>query len=587
MPTVPRYESQVGLDAAPLIQNKVDVPRGAFELLPNAIEKAGDLASKIANAKDKAQADSEKEANRVRLLQIEHEFEKKKINLLNDADNGYLFKKGNDAIGSVESVQKDFEGFATEMKKLGVNPTLMNGIDLLSRQYANRIDKDVQTHLGQETIRLSQETTKGFIVTSLKSAALTGQDEEAAQVQILKAQKAKLDELKGAGIINPDDPQSRPFVEGELLSVASTGHTGVITAMIDEKQPQIASDYFKKYEKEFTPEDKSKVMKLLKDGKDLGNAQSVADSIWDMDLNRSDAIDQVRKKTKNPEVRAEAEKMLAWRYSQEATNRSEMNNQAYIDAADIVEKNPNVLPRVSVPPSIYNQLTPPQRNALEKRLTDPQTDPKMWMDMTEMIKKDPLALSKMTRAKFESDFWSKASKPDRRKLEELWLKRANAKEIKLTEFMGPQAQIETSLRSFGYIPKTGSLSKMNAKQMELYYKFNSAFSQQLEDFERDKGKKATQNERQELIDKLLGDSVRQGGFSIFGEVYGGDKSPRIIADPAKIKVDIDDISQVLKDGYKSLLRSNGRSVSDASLVRLHEAMLTGNKQERDKILKGK
>ena len=182
----------------------------------------------------------------------------------------------------------------------------------------------------------------------------------------------------------------------------------------------------------------------------------------------------------------------------------------YKRATDLVDQNPGINPKNLVPKNVWESLDTSARAALETRAEAPGfNNGRKWLDFLDLT---PESMAKMSRADFEKNYWMHFDREHRGRAESMWTRAtqkgpaAAGKDPVLTSSLTFREQIENTLRVSGAIPAKKNRPAMTEKDVRYWDDFENRAAAALEEFEMNKlggQRKATQDERQQVIDRLM------------------------------------------------------------------------------------
>jgi hypothetical protein len=293
------------------------------------------------------------------------------------------------------------------------------------------------------------------------------------------------------------------------------------------------------------------------------------------------------RKISDPKIRDATAERVRQEFSMREQAKHQNEDDLYLQATNLVDKNQGIAARDAVPPSTWLQLPLDKRRALEERAQDPVNNDKVWLDF---LDKSPDQLAQMKRSDFESQYWVSLDKSHRSRAETMWNQAQDSQskarlDPKLTSTLSFNERVEGSLRTSGIVSPTKQKSKFSKDEATTYAQFEQAAAKQVENFElNDLGgkRKATGEEVQKIIDDMTIKKV----FVARPWARDPEKPAAILTDDEKATayVPISKIPQGDKEKLQAARRARGLPVSNDVIERAYGAYRTSNRDLFEKIM---
>ena len=331
---------------------------------------------------------------------------------------------------------------------------------------------------------------------------------------------------------------------------------------------------FDKVSPDIDSNSRERIQKDIKTGALLGESQQQADNIWvKANGNYSDAL-RTAEGIQDPDLRRETLQQVRQKQSDANASLQDSQNDAWLSATEYVKASPGQDPKRSIPTTLWNRLTLEQQNSLSKFKDNPVNDSKAWLDFLDL---PPTTISSMSRAEFESRYWSKFDESHRGRAETMWLAAKDAKgnSMHLTNTITYKDMLESTAITAGLLPAKKPSGGYNKDQAERFARLEQAAAIAIEDFEITElgGKrKATNQEKQNVIDNLFVKKIqteRGFFFNSTSEKYAFELAPGE-------ELQVDDISNIPKfeiEKIKDYMSRNKIIYSEDKAIQLYNQKL--------------
>jgi hypothetical protein len=557
-PAVPRRsQGTVGTAPLPGVRTPVDVPGAAFRA-PAGIDPTG-ISRDIAEVIDRHR----QHADTVIMLDADNKLAELESSLRTNATK----LKGKDALGATQQATDGWQQGVSDIESSLTSEQQREQFRLRAASRYIGLKSFTENHGADEWDRFQAQTTDTAIKNRMSDAIANYRDPQTVARNAVEARSI----IQNAGRRNGWDTETTDRKVAESLSAI---HAGVISRYLAAGDDLGAKEYYEKSKSQLLGEHRDNIEASLKEGSTRGESQRQADAITAKATDRASALEAVRK-ISDPGVRDATEERVNRFFSEKRQAETEDREDRYLTATNIVDKNPGRSPRDVVPPAIWTQLPPEQRNTLERRANAPDTnDAKRWLTFLDMT---PQQLGALTKSEFESGYWSHFDPNTRSKAESMWASardafRAGKLDPKVHDALTFSQRVTDALRYSGMVPKDKPVSKWKDEQIDFAAEVRDEAAAQLESFESAKGKPAGADERQAIIDRLLIQKAFGSKRPAQTKLVVQDDNGNYRVPTARIPVDEN-------EKLGKFLRARGFSISTSKVERLYAAQLLGASQQ--------
>lgn len=566
MPTVPRAERREVATAGPRVRVSEDVPGGSFGGSLGAAEQlaAGIYEEERQNANKLVQSEGRRALN-----ELEN-------SLIYDPETGAKYTRGKDSFGVPDNLEKGLDDFSDEYSKGLANDeqraSFTQLVDARRESWRNWGNGHVATQ------RVAYEKTE--YEAGLESSKERG-SVNPANVPIERAMLVQ-------SVLNRSDRMgwSEEETAQELQEHETDLHSRVIGTMLADKNDIAAQEYFDTVADRLDPDAAKKLRETLKEGSLRGESQRQSEEIFARDIPKKEALAAARE-IEDPELKDMTVKRMKALYTEKEAAEKDQLEELYLDAVNLMEKNPDDSPRDVIEPEVWMQLSVAQRNALEKRSKDENNDD-AWLEFFFM---DPEERSKLSPADFDEKYRSQFDSAHQTRAETLM------KESRKAAAKGAKSPTLTSAISFqGRTKNVWDGMQKGVKTPEEkadFARFEGEAAKRLEEFEINdlEGKRrATGEEVQKIVDGVAIEKVTMvtdPGFfwDTRGEVIAATLTPEerdTLYEEEYVKhKNIPDSDIAL---FTTLLQQRGMTVSEYALEKLYNADRVYDRERFESIL---
>lgn len=576
MPTVPRYSTQVGRSGLPGARVQADVPSEAFRPAQPV-----DLRGVQAGITKIVEEEREK-ANQIASVNARAALGKFTNELIYHPETGIINRKGQNAFGAPEEVREAWERKVGEITQGLGNETQRAEFTRYALEQGIEVERAVHRHVAGEIQAFDAETTEQYLAIERDAAVLQYDDPERVQLSIDRQIAAIKDHARRNGL--PSE-----WTEAKVAETRSKTHASVLARILADGNDLDASEYYKKHKDEMTGADQTAAERDLQEGSLRGESQRQAARVIEQASNRQEAADIARATIKDPKVLDEVIRRIDDHFSRVRTAQREQQEDFYLQATNILDNNTGVPAREIIPISIWSRLSLEQRRALENRGRDVTNDDRRWLDFLEL---SPDAIRNLSRAQFETRYWSRFDQSHRSRAETMWLeaREGSGREGDPTQRLTPaltfKDRVDNTIRSSGFVTKGATPATMSRADMEVYVAFETEAARRLEEYELTElqGKRrATGTEQQEILDKLVMERV-------FVRRFGRDPERLSVMlsedELGRAYIPIAAVPMNDRQEIENQLRSNGVRVTNDRIERVYAQYILNRPEAARAILTG-
>lgn len=533
MPKVPSLDRSVAESALPSLRSKVETSTETFgggksaEALGNATEKMVGQVQKMA-LEEKQRADDT----------VVKELYSKAVNAKNrlqyDSKNGAFTRRGKNAAGIVEEYGSLFDKEMDELEKGLVNEDQRHLFQAMRQRERMEFDTGLHRHMGNELKAYEIETNKAVGKTARDEMLLNFRDPDkvAHAESMLTAAVMDLARLDG---VHGTEAGNR------VKAAVSDAHKGIITRMLSQGDDLSAKRYYEDLKKKdyFTPDDLKDLDNTMKEGSTQGASQRLADELWAKHGGFAGAMKAVKNAATDPDVRDQTEARLRQRMRDADDIKKKNEEYLYKHATDLIDKAraEGKDPMSAVPPHVMASLPPEQKNGVRRYAAGEERE----SSLPEFQNYTLMAATPETRQKFmQTDFAkiSSLSVKDQRHFMEMQAKIAKGESVdeKLGGFLTASQIVEKSM------------DELSMKDKEERAQVLKKASLEAEKFEKQTGRKPSQEEVQGIVDKLVMPVITDKGFFF-------DSTKKVYA--------LDDNDQIQDVKFSDIPRSEKKKIQDA------------------------
>lgn len=483
---------------------------------------------------------------------------------LYDSQEGAYQVLGKDSMALPERLMPDYDKTASELEAGLTNEEQKQAFRKLSGNRRLDVDRGLQNHISKQISIYEAQAADSYVENAINAAAANYDDPERIATEVDRIEMARRSRASATG--------EAPEVTEQLIrDDTSKAHVAVINRMLGEGRYAWAGEYLEANKEEIGATVIDEVEKAVRTGKIREESQDHADKIMAGNpKDRSAALADARK-INDPDVQEATVDQINQRFNEINQVREENRRNRINDATQIITNGGTVN---DIPPAQWNQMSKEERaglKALQNRGEWYQDD-KRWYDF---MQTDPDTIATMNlytevRPYVDDQHWDMALRHKQSILE--------AKKAKSTDFdttIDFQKRLKNSLVEngvFGADLLSGSKDVSDADKTR-YARIESEASIAIATFNENKGRKATPQEMEKIIDDI-----------VLRKVY----VPRTFTDPERLTIEIqqDDLGRVYIPRKKipaaevgdmqRYAESLGKVADDDKLERAYGAVIMGD-----------
>jgi len=401
-PTAPRPNVRRGGVAIPQVEAPVirNVPSGggAAQFGETLARVGQDIATDQMRQREEEWQNEKQRQDDIRILHADRQLAEWENTVLDDPRNGVLLRKGENAFGLIGQVSEEFEKRVDTVYEGLSNQEQKDAFMRLAHTRRQNVVDRVTRHESAEFQKFGQAETEAYILNA-QQAAVANFDDPTRVGTELERIRMRL-RIHGEDYGLPAEESQR-----RMDAAVSATHVGVIDRMLANGQDINARTYFRIRKAEILGQDLARVESSLQEGSLRGQSQRFADTILAQFESHADALDAARK-IEEPELRdlvtqrVDAEWRLRKQLEREERERTLLQakdalDRTMTDMLNLIDRRRPVFARDVVPPSVWNQLTSSERNALESYNRQYQekgridTDMPRWLMLMDEANVDP------------------------------------------------------------------------------------------------------------------------------------------------------------------------------------------------------
>lgn len=507
---------------------------------------------------DQLRQKAKTQQDRVAILNADRQLSEWETRTLYDPQQGALNVKGKNAGGLPEVVSKDFEKTYGAIWQNLANDEQRLAFDQLAQTRRRDVHETVMRHVSRQLTDVEGAEQAAYLQNSREAAAANALDPIRVGKEIQRQHNAISTFAQTHGL-GPE------WEQGEIAKADSQTHTDVLNRMLALGQDLKAKTYYEAHHEDILGTSLAAIDKDMKEGSLRGESQRQADQILTQFPTEEEAHDAA-KAIPNPDVRDLTVQRVdaEWRLKKQRQDEDEraMVQQAK-DALDqhmqqmenLIDRKRPVFARDVVPPNIWNALPHNNRQALESYARQYQkeggidTDYSTYYSLMRQASEDPAAFLKHD---LFGEYGHKLNpKVELKQLQELQnsIRQRNTTEADkvLDGIRTNERIVNGTLRQMGIDPE-----KEKARTDQLWNRVDK----QVLELQRNTGKKATNDDIQGIVDKLLIDVTTEKGWF-------WDTTKRIF------EITITDVPAADRQQIERALHSVHRQVTDDAILNLY------------------
>jgi len=551
MPKVPSYNPyQVREAADPGVMSNIRVDRAAL----GGDTRGFDAAARLGQVAEKMQQDADDINVRDADLAA--------AQLQNRLEQSIKDMRGKNALGAPELLQSEWQKGMEEIEKSLASDRQKAKFDAVKKARFITLDSVASRHMGQEMRKHDDEQTSAYVATARDEALSNYKDPERVSLSLMQQEKAIMEHADRHGV-------SEDVRKLNLAEAKSKTHYGILSRHINNGEDLAAKEYFKTVVDQLTGVDKAAAEKILEEGSLRGEAQRRSDAIFNGSQDSMQGALEKAREIQDPKLRDEVVSRVKQRFGEKKQAEQMDIEGLHQRAGNILDKTPDV---DAIPREEWSRFSISEKAALKRYAEDraqgkqPATDWQTFYDLKNMASGPPALRDKFARENLmDMKYRGNLSDGDFKEMVKLQADiRAGKGESnrELDGYRSDQQIVNDSLNAAGI----KSNPKAGTKDAERVARFRQMVDSHIKLQQDRTGKKATNEEVQGIVDRLLmqGEIPGTGFFGLFKStkrLYEVDRGEKIAFSP-------EDIPMSERRRIEAALRANGIPVNDDNVFEL-------------------
>lgn len=506
MPIIPKYENSVSTAPKPVVESRVNAPIEAFGG-GQQVQQLTETASQGFELAGKLYANELRKADDVINDSLESELmkENERIRIALESDPKY---QGENAKDARKYAEEEWKNSLSKIQPKASTAYQKSTLDENVKKYTSDLNKKVTTHTITEMEKFEVAKYKDNVATfrayginnAIKPDGTVDQDAVDASINKQRMSIVKFNENRGL----PSEAQQ--------LEAVSKTHTGVTNRLMNSGKDLEAKEYYTKFSKQFTPEDKAAIEKSLEIAERYGFSQREVDKYMAEKKGFSEMLDEAGLIT-DPNKRRDVEDRIIKLQSAAKTAKEMKEETSFKAAFDQVNKTGSIR---SVPPSVMADLPPDKQNALvniAKGVNDPygiRTNKVLYNKYMAMPVEELKALKPSDVLSLKGSF----RKEDYDNFEQRYEKAKNPEKApEVGEQIADNDRILGAMRDRKIVKKNDKLSTLKGDSLKSFEKARSEIEVEYGRWAKAHGKKEPPpEEKNRITNEVLSKTVYVDGF---------------------------------------------------------------------------
>lgn len=506
-PRVPTLDGpqvrQTGFPGARVVQ---DAPIEAFGGGSVVSGPAG-AAQSLLTTVSKIAEEEKKKADQVAVLDADGELSAFETDLLYNPETGALNKKGKDAFGIPETVMSAYGKRVAEIEKRLTSNDQRLAFRRAAQGRQLDVDRMLQRHVSGEIQRYDSEKTESYVKNERDAALANPLDTERVGIALERTKAAISDHAARNGM-------PAEWVTEKTSAAESSIHYGIISGFLSRGEDLYARQYYEQTKDQLYGDDRKRAEVDVKAGSLKGQSKRIADEIAGKQGSLGSALAALKNDARlkdNAELYDATLDRVKQNFQLKDAAREEAVKQVGTSALNFIEKNKTL---DNFPEHQWQLLPESTRRSLKNYLRDvregiePVTD---WAIYNELQRSagDP-----ERRVKFaQMDLLQYRDKLENSRFVELVqlqsaLRRGDEKVVQTLDGIRSKTSIiddRLDAMGIGANPKKGTSKAVEAES------FRMKVDEAIQERQRATGKKVTNDEVDDIVQKLSGKVVLERG----------------------------------------------------------------------------
>lgn len=525
---------------------------------------AKDMAAGLQQYANKAKRDADSTA----VLEADRKLGEWENRNLYDAKDGAYQVLGKDSMALPERLMPDLDKTIAEIEAGLTGDEQKNTFRRLSGTRRLDVDRGLQNHISKQISIYQEQASSAYVDNAVEAAAANYDDPERIATEVSRIELAFTSRAQVTG--------EAPEVTQKLITdKTSDAHVGVVNRMLSEGRYSWAREYLKANKDDISATKIDEVEKAVRTGAVREEAQDHADTIMGSAKDRAKALAEARK-IKDPDVQEETVQQVNQRWNEINQAQEEGDRNRLRDATLLIT---NGGKPEDISPAEWIKIPEEQRIKLKALSNEGEwyQDDKKWEEFIDTYSADPAKVAKINLYTELRPYTDRAHFDRAVEMKEAALKALKGDSTDYTHTLNFQQRLKNSLvenKVFETDLLGDSESGLGDDEKARYAKIESEASMRLAEFEHQKQAKATPQEIERIVDKVVMDKV------FLNKSWQRDPeklSVEVLQDEAgKAYVPVKSIPPVEIETLKNLAASKGRAYNDDKAQRAYAATIMGN-----------
>ncbi len=550
MPTAPRLSTpQVQESIGQALQVNPNVGREAFG--------GGAATAGVFDAGFKLVEKAKKDADELAVQDAERKLSELETKLLYDPEKGIQNRRGKNAFGLPGEINDEYSSKADEITSELTNDVQKRAFQAKIEGRRNDINKTVGRHVSAEIRTYDDQTTQAYLKNEATSAIMNYQDPE----KVLTAINNQKEAYGKYAMRNGLDAE---VAKDKIRQIEAKTHKGIVERMLANGDDMYAEKYYQA-NKEALGDEVTDVEKWVADQSLRGKSQRTSDEISSKHGSMTAALEQV-KKIDDPKLRDATLDRVKQNFALKDAAKRDYLEKAQVNAANFIDKNNDLDKYIGENLRDWQSFSMSERKQIESYAAAKKEGRKIETNYQSYYDLRTLAETPATKEKFLEtnlmEYRNELSDAHFKAMVDLQagLRKGDGKaQNKLDGYRTDSQIVADALLSAGINPK---------KNPEDTAKFRASVDREVFQLTERTGKKASNQEIQEITDNLMLKVVTDKGFFF-------DTKKRVFQMEEKDmpNIELGDIPKAERQKIQDTLKRRGLIDDDRSIIELYSKKL--------------
>lgn len=601
MPRVPTYEPQARATQLPTPRVQGDAPD--VKVTPGPGDYLLDKTQKLVDTAGKLYMQEKKKADDLASLELDSEASAWATKYLYDPKTGALNRQGKDSFGLMDEFGEAWRMKSEEWDRRASNNEQRIALAKIKASRRRDVESQLMRHISVEGREYDKQVTTASIVNERDAVISQFMDPERREKGIadIHSKIRGYAERTGQGGVKDENGVviDSAWTKQKITEETSRVHLGVIAkATATPGMGLWAKRYLEENHQQISGDDADNAAKMVKEATQREEAFSLADEAMSrFAKDRKGGMAYIKKQTEgmDAETRQDAEQRFHYLVQSDEQARKEQQDNFTNGLSDKIKKaraqagGKAIDLRTVVSSSEWAMAEPEAQKTLERIANGVPHDNQAWMEFLDLSLPQ---LTRLSRADFESRYWSRFGEEYQRRAEERWWQAATStdKDLKVTSTLTFDDRVRNALVEANIITANKKRADLSAEQQEQYAAFEDAAAKAVLYFEINElgGKrKATTEEMKAEIGKLLTEKIyTNDGWFTDSKIPLAAASRKQKASAYQEYKDIpEDFRKEIEARITATARNLGKDQIKEKVQAAYGAWLVGDKARYEKIIK--